>query len=333
MKFDDKDLYEIGIRNMFYTNNSLIENYNATESDLKFVQLYLLVVGNYDVFVSAYVISILSASYGITKYFRLGHPRFAPRLSSSVFIRAKIVSTSYMVIKGVVLAGIVFKSKEPLSENIMWWIIFTMLPTTILFMYYSLYCPLRKQYLITGTIPWKMGRKILLMFLKEPYAYLASHVTPFFFAIKDIHISDRKPPKMVEGKNMKTLSCYGFFEYDKKKSFINTLCCFCCASILISWKSTWINGTLEISCAFMISYFIWLFGAMFWHGHHKEVVEVCIDHNRKQCLPCIKFHGFYLEKYMYFKACNEHENKKPFESSTPTRRCLKCKNINIRYFL
>ena len=331
MKFDDDVLYEIGIRNKFYTNNSLIENYNATETDLKFIQMYLLVVGNYDLFVSAYVVSILSASYGVTKYFRLGHARFATRLSSSGFIRGSLLSTSYMVLKGVVLGGIVFQSKDPLSENVMWWILLTMLPTTVLFVYYSLYRPLRKQHLITGTIPWQLAGRILVMFMKQPSAFLASHVTPFFFAIKDIHISDRNPAKRINEKNMKTVSCYGFFEYDEKKSFINTLCCFCGASILISWKSSWIDGVLEICCAFMISYFVWFFGAMFWHDRHNEVVEDCMDHKRKECLPCIQFHGFYIKKYKYFESCHQHENKKPFESSTPTNRCIKCMDINIRY--
>ena len=64
---------------MLYFNShlvqELVEEYNATQEDMKVIQMHLLVIGNYGMFISTYIISIGAAVYGISKFFRLGNAR------------------------------------------------------------------------------------------------------------------------------------------------------------------------------------------------------------------------------------------------------------------
>ena len=46
------------------------------------------------------------------------------------------------------------------------------------------------------------------MISKQPCIILAPHITPYFFTIQKICVSDKVPVEMVNGKKMKTLPCY-----------------------------------------------------------------------------------------------------------------------------
>ena len=158
-------------------------DYGATEETLRSIQMYLLVIGSYGIFMSTYVISIIAAAYGVTKFFRLGHARVVTKIFSRGFIGISFISTAFMVLKGVVLAGIIYGRQTPLVESMLWWILFTILPTTILVIISSFLVPCYRMYtinqkmasaLVGGGIP-RIFISVTKMIAKQPSIILSPH--------------------------------------------------------------------------------------------------------------------------------------------------------------
>ena len=79
--------------------------------------MHKLVIGNFVFFLSTYLISIFAAAYGVSKFFRLGHARIAKGFFSKRFLFVAVVSTTFFVFKGVVLASIVMDTDNTLVQS------------------------------------------------------------------------------------------------------------------------------------------------------------------------------------------------------------------------
>ena len=166
---------------------------------------------------------------------------------------------------------------------------------------------------------------------------LAPHITPFTFTIEDIYVSDQEPAKIVDGKQMKSLSCYGTFECELVSTGVNVALSTTFTVLLLAWKSPWISDGWKIFGSIIIAAMITVFGSFFWlfFNDEEDMMEtqvICIKHQKRkpECVECIEQYGFYIKEYKRFVACKDHENKKPFESPKPTQTCNKCKEVKIR---
>ena len=343
-RFNETELYEMANSPTFCSNNPLTLENGATEEDFKLIQMYLLVIGNYPLFVSTYIISIFAATYGVSKFFRLGHARIHRGMSSPGFIGTATISGVFMLLKGVALAGIVVGNQDPLAESGLWWLLFTMLPTSILVLIWTAGRPFLDIWERRGRIPWL---DIMHMTMKQPSVLLAPLITPFVFTMEGTKVSDKVPAKIIKEKNMKTLSCYGTFEWDARATAVNLAMSAVFTVLLLSWRSPWIDNGWKIFGSFIIAAIILCLGFVFWGAllsleEKNEDDDLffeldidqreCVTHQIKECVECIEMYGFYIEEYRFIEACEKHENKKPFELKKPHgwKSCEKCKDINIR---
>ena len=100
--------------------------------------MYLLIIGNYLLFISTYLVSIFAAVYGVTKFFRLSHSHIVRSLLSRKFAAVCLVTTVYFILKGVTLLSIVQGAcYTDIYESVLWWFLFTMAPTSILVFSFS----------------------------------------------------------------------------------------------------------------------------------------------------------------------------------------------------
>ena len=100
--FGTDDLYQYEANSNSTPMNGgqvLVKNYSATPHDLEFIKMHLLVIGNYHLFISTYLVSVGAAAYGVTKFFRLSHARLVKKMSSPGYFTVLFVSTSYLVLR------------------------------------------------------------------------------------------------------------------------------------------------------------------------------------------------------------------------------------------
>ena len=98
------------------------------------IQLNKLIVGEMSLFICTYLLSILAASYGISKFFRLGHARIHNKFFSKQFVFTAISSSVMLVVKGLALAAIVSghgSYQRTLLESVSLWFLFSIVPSTI----------------------------------------------------------------------------------------------------------------------------------------------------------------------------------------------------------
>ena len=169
---------------------------------------------------------------------------------------------------------------------------------------------------------------------------MAPHITAFVFTLgRKLKITDKIPATLVNGKNMKQLPCYTTFKLADGSS-INLLVLLASTSAAMCWKDAWITGGWKVlviisslCVPFLIMGILEFIESTTSKLNFNEGNMKCIKHGTDECLECIGVYGLYLERYYYFEACAQHENKKPYESSIPSSQCEKCKMINFRYIL
>ena len=327
---DQDDLYQAVNNDELLNKHILVQDFSATQEDLEAIQMYLLVIGNHGLFISTYIISIIAAAYGITKFFRLGHARLVVRLSSPGFISIAFISTAYMILKAMVLAGIIIGRQTPITYSMLWWLLFTMFPTTILVAISSLGIPCRKMKNKFGKIPW---RYLSNMIMKQPSILLAPHITPYMFTIEKLYILEKSPARMINGKwTKKNLDCYGSYVYSEGYTLLNVVFTMTGSVGLICWKGHWISNGWEIFGSIIVAILIFIFGLLLHIGteDYRERRRRCPEHDLYDCYDCLQVYGFFVEKYKEVEACEEHENKKPYEFQVGTSNCKSCKEIDKR---
>jgi hypothetical protein len=176
------------------------------------------------------------------------------------------------------------------------------------------------------------------MILKQPSLILAPHITPFFFTLDEVKIYDMVPVKVVNGKNMKCLSCIGTFAFSRTLTKVNALLSMSFSVALLSWKGHWVRrSVVDIMFSIFMGVFLLFIGkyVLKWVEQHSlnkfGENQECINHSKKVCLDCIQKYGIYYERYKYFEACEEHDLKKPYEYQYQTKNCAKCKDIKFRF--
>ena len=326
------DLDADQLYNAVYTTNlslflehPLVQEYDAKKEDLQSLQMYLLVIGNYGLFISTYLISIIAAAYGVTKFFRLGHARLVTSMKSSGFICIFILSTGFMVLKGIVLGGIIVGSRTPITESMLWWLLFSMLPTTVLVLIISLVLPCYKMQKKFQKIPWSY---LINMIVKQPAILLAPHITPFVFTMKKIYIVDKIKARDVDGKKQKTLSCYGSYGWTERFSFLNVLITMTGCVALLSWKAPWITEGWKIFASAIGILILGMIIYLFERDIKKS--QECPEHHLMDCYDCIEVYGFFVENFEEVEVCEFHEDVEPFEYTRSTSDCDKCERINKR---
>jgi hypothetical protein len=98
----------------------LVKEHNATLDDIDMIEMRRLVIENYGLFIFTYMISIVAAAYGISKFFRLGHTRIVTTILSRKFAAVLLVNTVFFILKGVVLVSIVMENETHLVECMLW---------------------------------------------------------------------------------------------------------------------------------------------------------------------------------------------------------------------
>ena len=309
-------------------NSTLVEQYDTTLPDLKLIQMHRLIIENYELFISTYILSILAAVYGVSKFFLLGHSRIVSSIMSKEFGFLCTANTLFMLLKGLVLFSVVMGHHRTMLENTALWLSFTMMPSMIIMSIATLFLPCKKLYQQVGSP--NIGA-IIDIISKQPSLILAPLITPFVFTLNEIHICDLQPIKLIKGKRMKSLCCIGRYSYSEKFTFINTICCTISTISLLCWKGEWISNTLEaifIVCSAMLMLRL----GIFWFrkiGGLKSIFT-CTKHRKLDCLECIRRYGLFIEHFKYYEACEEHDDKKPFESKIQVPDCEKCQSITLR---
>ena len=69
-----------------FSNNFLTEEFGATQEDLKSIQIDLLYRRNEFWFLFTYIVSIVAAMYGITKFFRLTYSRHCDKFVQQFYV-------------------------------------------------------------------------------------------------------------------------------------------------------------------------------------------------------------------------------------------------------
>ena len=314
---------------MVYLNSTLAQNYDASLEDLKVIQMHKLVIGNYSLFISTYGISIVAACYGVTKFYRLGHARITKKIFTWKFMYVFLVSTIFFATKGLALAGIVTGNENPLADNVGMWALFTMAPTTVMVLFFTLCLPCIRLYKELGQFRPQI---VVQMILKQPCLLLAPHITPFFFTLDDGDIKFGETLHKTDGKKheyLRTYSCHGSYSLSPNLTVINSGISMIFTLSIFSWKSQWVSNFWHVFFVVAIESFLFLvvgiWGYKTINGLYKGQM-ICIEHGKKSCIDCMKIYGFSMDglKSMGVEGtCLDHYDA-PYEYKTELRICNLC---------
>ena len=117
-------------RSLDYKDHFLFVQYAASIYDFKSIQLYLLFIGNPASFYLTYIISIVAACYGITKFFRLSRAKIIrDKFLTRSFAGTSFLTALYVGAKGWMLASFMLVWQNTMITNVTWWLVFCMLPS------------------------------------------------------------------------------------------------------------------------------------------------------------------------------------------------------------
>ena len=332
---DENTLYPYVHKDIEYSEHPLAQRYDATLDDLKVIQMNKLVVGNYELFVSTYAISILAATYGISKFFRLGHARIVKDMFSKQFVYIVIVSTGLLFFKGVVLVSIVMAPETTLLEAGLWWLSFTMLPTTMLVLVFTV---IRASIYLLNECG-KLGlMDVMYMLLKQPTLMLAPYVSPFFYELGKVKMINDidMPPVKVNGENRpewkKPVSCIGIFTYSKKMSIINAVLSIVSTFVVLCWKGSWITNARDFLLFAIVLAMLLVVSLRAYKYIDNFACELeCIAHGEADCMECKTTYGFYSSGFNHVDVCQAHEHISPYNYQSEVVNCGSCQHLKIRY--
>ena len=236
-----------------------------------------------------------------------------------MIISIVFLSATFMVLKGIVLAEIIVSRQTPVAYSMLWWLLFTMLPTTLVVSISSFGIPCCDMYRKFGKVPWSDLVKMIQCCLKQPSILLAPYITPYTFTMKKVYILDKSHAKKEYGKMVKKLDCYGSYVYSERFTIANAFFTMIGSVALLCWKGQRITGGITMITTIAIAFMTFLFG-FFVHKTtlkylHKK--QCCPEHELLDCDACIEIYGFYIENYIEQEVCEDHEDKAKFQF-----RCL-----------
>ena len=332
---DDTTIYaDLNNQSMFH-NSSLAQQYNATQDDLRLIQVHKLVIGDYQLFASTYAISILAACYGITKFFRLSHARMTTGIFTKKFAYVSFMSAIFFGMKGAALAVVVMEHDSSLTNGVWLWILFTKVPTMIMVIIFTIIIPCFRLY---KAYPDMHIGVVAKMILKQPCLLLSPLITPFFFTLntENEKIIDDIPLKVTNSKSSKYVSTSTGYSLSSPLSIINTAISVVSSSALFSW--IFFPGPflqIPIMLFFIYSLPLWcccidFFFPCLYCTCFKCAVSLdgkpCVEHELMECVDCMKIYGFYAKGVKSIKSCDDHE-RAPYQYETDLNSCQNCIGI------
>ena len=304
----------------------------------KVTEIHELIIGNYQLFISTYIISIAAACWGITKLFRLSHARIAKKIFTRRFMFISLVSTIYFGMKVLLLGIVVTEERSSLAEAVGLWIFFAILPTTAMVMLFTIVFPCIKLFKKYGTL---YINTIVQMILKQPCLLLAPHLTPFFFTLNIGNaklVDDISIYRIEDGNRKKRVSICISYLTSLTYTFLNSF-----LSMILMWACFIWNGKSQAnpyyypfiglaSMFFLIGFFSCGFWCIYRHepSFHKLRKDLyCVEHEIEHCPDCMRVYSFYQQDFMSIEECEDHEQT-PYEYKTDIRDCEICTNISMR---
>ena len=184
------NMNEHDLFNRFLSKNpepisDFLKGYGATVADVKNIRLRLF-YNEYEVaFLLTFVLSVLSAGYGVTKFFRYSRANLFSG-NWKIWQCAVVYGTNcaWLVARGASLAFFMMMSQNLMIVNVTWWFMFCILPSLVfaLIMTFGLSCYDTNEKSCCGCSIYK--NHALSLFLKDPAVILAPVFTPFMFKTK-----------------------------------------------------------------------------------------------------------------------------------------------------
>ena len=183
---DEKEFYEEYLRGSEnYKNHFLHTDYDCTLHDMKTIQVHLFFQENKAIFLLTFVLSILTAVYGVTKFFRYSRAKLFTgnwKIWQCVVIYG--TNCAWIVARGAALAFFMLLNEHSMIVNVIWYVVFFILPSFVFALVVTFgrtcYDTNRKS----GCGCSVYSNHALNLFLKDPPVILAPVFTPFMFVTK-----------------------------------------------------------------------------------------------------------------------------------------------------
>lgn len=327
LEIDEYEFYQsYAGGNTKFKNDSLVLDFGATLEDVKKIQLYLLFIGDYSIFMSTYTISVVASTYGVTKFFRLSHARHTHKIFSSAYLLTSIITTLYLVAKGVCLAVFMLVYENEMYENVLWWLVFCMLPslTFAFLVMFSRTCYKSKIQCRSYYSNYSFN-----IILKQPSLIAAPVITPFMYGLK---ADTRIDYEVIDIDNkMAKHSQNGYFEVNFNMTHVNNIftVVFASAGLIVKAQMK-MEVVISGAVGFLtLTAFLLILMMLINHKEKKkaennfyeEETSLCIKHRSEKntCIECMELYGFYVDKsYKNCMVCSAHYRKQP---------CWRCRKI------
>ena len=306
-------------------NNFLTEEFGATPEDLKSIQIDLLYRRNEFWFLFTYIVSIIAAMYGITKFFRLTYSRHCDKFTKRTqtitsnpeeeFVNQGLnyvlygitctISGIYLVGKGLVLSRFMWMNENTMGMNVGLWLVFCMVPSLI-FAFFTILrwtCEKSDDRQLFGHDVYKTW--MLKVFFKEPAIFGIPFVSPFMYKVKTIGCT--RDESIDDHKMTRYESEAAFFNLSYHLSYINNGLTIFMGSIgLITHGNLEFNFVFAVasSLLFLTSILIFLIQKLDGKGSEK-----CFEDGKpkSKCTDCGGKYGLHIKDYQKIEICKAHE--------------------------
>ena len=239
-KLGDKEVLE---------SSFLMYEYDASVTDMKNIQLYLLFIGDTSIFLSTYALSIFAAAYGVSKFFRLSYFRHCDVFRSNwkgeyvnegisyvTFGATFLITGMFLVGKGLALAAFMSLDENEMIVNVSLWLAFCMLPS-FLFAMAVIVCNTFYESHGKTCFGWTWYRNYSLDIISKcPPILIAPIVTPFVYLPNQFKYVTVK--REIENQpGIKYFRHLSFFEIDYRLSYINTFLTIIVACLGVVFKA------------------------------------------------------------------------------------------------
>ena len=242
------------------TTSFLFTEYGASLEDVQSFQLYFLFIGSKTTFLTTYIISILAAAYGVTKFFRLGKAAFIHNLMD--FGVTWIITCTYIVGNGVALGVFLRIAENEMYINVLWWGLFCILPSYLLALIVIVGQIFRKRRhtMFNGSTCSVYHNYSLRLLSEEPPIVIAPIITPFIFEAKLKRTFTRYVDEVGSWKSKVKFQVSYFLS--RRFTLLNNIVKICCVGTGIILK-----GNLALEIAIPITATFLAFTTAFLHRY------------------------------------------------------------------
>lgn len=123
---------------------AFVYSLEGTNDDDESNKLREVIIEDSTFFLFSFLVSILEAIYGFSKFLRFGQHRIDTKLLSSKFLYVAWLNAIFLGFKSFTLASIVFGHEyhnTSVIECVCWWFLFSIAPSTIMAVYVSIIAP------------------------------------------------------------------------------------------------------------------------------------------------------------------------------------------------